>query len=287
MAPDQDPVGEDVRMEGVQEDPHDPDAELVLAKSPVVPAQPSQQTRDEHEASGHAQYRAWCRSCVAGKGRSQSHMAIEDESRELPMIGHDYTYLAEKKDVESGKASPILVGKCNKSHWVSAEVLPCKGTGNRHCLNMMAALWILVGYARLLSKIDQEPAIQDLRNKSSALAKADHGIQIVPEDSPTYESPSNGFTENACGAVKATVRVLKHAAEELHGIVIGHEHAILPFMVRYAAASMNRFHLGADGMTAWFRLKQKPYRRALPRFSEKSTLLAFRKAQVKTQGQIP
>ena len=61
------------------------------------------------------------------------------------MIGHDYTYLAEKKDVESGKASPILVGKCNKSDWTSAEVLPCKGGSHQHNINMMCALWILVG----------------------------------------------------------------------------------------------------------------------------------------------
>ena len=82
MAPDEDSKGGSAAMESTPEDPHDPDAELVLARSPVTPAQPSQAVRDAHEVSGHAQYRNWCRSCVSGKGRSQSHVAIDDESRE-------------------------------------------------------------------------------------------------------------------------------------------------------------------------------------------------------------
>ena len=51
-----------------------------------------------------------------------------------------------------------------------------------------------------------------------AVAKADHGVEIVPDDSPAYESPSSGFIENCCGAITAQTRVLKHATEELHGV---------------------------------------------------------------------
>ena len=115
--------------------------------------------------------------------------------------------------------------------------------------------------------------MQDLRNKALAIAKADHGLEIVTEDSPAYESPSNGFVENACGQIKGTVRVLKHAAEELHNLKIDNTHPCLPWIVRYAAASRNRFHKSADGFTPWFRLKNKPYRRQLPSWGEKVLFL--------------
>ena len=134
-----------------------------MAKAPKAPPVPSQQEIDDHLCSGHATYRSWCPSCVAGRGRSQAHRAIEDESRDLPLIAHDYTYLAEKKDVESGKASPVLVSRCNKSQWMLGEVLPCKGGGNKYNVMILVRFWNQLGHSRMLTKCDQEPAMQDHR----------------------------------------------------------------------------------------------------------------------------
>ena len=57
--------------------------------------------------------------------------------------------------------------------------------------------------------------------------------------------------------------------EELHKCVIGPDHIILPWMVAYGASMDNRCRIGADGLTAHQRQYGRPYRKKLPRFSEK------------------
>ena len=57
--PDQGEAGEEMRA------PH-------VLKSP---AEPSVQEREEHRLGGHAVFRAWCRHCVRGRGRTWGHFA--------------------------------------------------------------------------------------------------------------------------------------------------------------------------------------------------------------------
>ena len=249
---------------------HNPDTETPDVKCKPCPPVPSDKERDEHNASGHAIYRSWCASCVGGRGRSERHVTVDAESRDLPTVGSDFTYLAEKKqDVIDEKASPILVSICNKSGWIRSDVVPTKSGQNKHVVMMLVNLYIFLGFARFIAKTDQEPAILDLKRRAISFAKSEHGIEILPEESPTYESPSNGFVEGACGRVKALVRILKHSAEVLHNVQIPKDHPMLTWAVSYAAAALSRFAKGPDGFTAWYRLKQKPYRKALPWWSEK------------------
>ena len=261
---------------------HDPDCETPQVKTRPVPPAPSDKEREEHNCSGHAVYRPWCPPCVGGRGRSEKHETVNAESRDLPTVGSDYTYLAEKQqDVIDEKASPILVSTCNKSGWIKSDVLPTKSGQNKHCVMMLVNLYILLGFARFISKSDQEPAILDLRRRAISYSKSEHGMEIVPEESPTYESPSNGFVEGACGRVKALVRTLKLAAEILHNTTIPKDHPMLTWAVSFAGAALSRFAKGPDGFTAWYRLKQKPYRKALPMWSEKVLYLPAGKRKSK------
>ena len=91
------PAGsEPVRPENPDpEDPggaHDPmrdDAmdgeELMVPRVPNLPPEPSARQIAEHELTGHAVYRSWCRHCVASKGRAHAHSSREEG--ELPEIG--------------------------------------------------------------------------------------------------------------------------------------------------------------------------------------------------------
>ena len=61
--------------------------------APRVPRQPLQPTAaevEEHEATGHASFRAWCPHCQAGRGRSSPYPA--SEKSELPEIGAGYGF---------------------------------------------------------------------------------------------------------------------------------------------------------------------------------------------------
>ena len=49
-----------------------------------------EQEPPSHEAL-HELHRSWCRACVAGRGRADAHRVRE--SRSLPVIGIDFSYL--------------------------------------------------------------------------------------------------------------------------------------------------------------------------------------------------
>ena len=42
------------------------------------PAEPSTQEREEHRLGGHAVFRAWCRHCVRGRGRTWGHFTFAE-----------------------------------------------------------------------------------------------------------------------------------------------------------------------------------------------------------------
>ena len=65
--------------------------ELMVPRVPNLPPEPSARQIDEHELTGYAVYRSWCRHCVASKSRAHAHSSREEG--ELPEIGIDYGYL--------------------------------------------------------------------------------------------------------------------------------------------------------------------------------------------------
>ena len=62
--------------------------ELVVLRVPSLLPEPSARQIAEHEWTGHAVYRRWCRHCVASKGRAHAHSSREEG--ELPEIGIDW-----------------------------------------------------------------------------------------------------------------------------------------------------------------------------------------------------
>ena len=64
--------------------------EAMVLRVPNLPPEPSARQIAEHELTGHAVYRSWCRNCVASKGRAYAHSSREDG--ELLEIGIDYGF---------------------------------------------------------------------------------------------------------------------------------------------------------------------------------------------------
>ena len=65
--------------------------ELMVPRVPNLPLEPSARQIAEHELTGHAVYRSWCRHCVASKGRAPVHSSrVEGE---LTSIGIDSWFL--------------------------------------------------------------------------------------------------------------------------------------------------------------------------------------------------
>jgi len=182
-------------------------AERPAIKAKRSPYEPTQLEIDEHNAS-HCPYRSWCRACVAGRGRSDPHFAVDSDDSAIPTIAIDYGYLKDNPDhadddeSSDPKASPIIFSKHSKTKWVGAGVVPSKGTAHPYNVIALSAVYELSGETKVLAKSDQEPAILDLKRKAQTRATQRCGIAFLPEESPVGESQYSGLAEKHCEGIK-------------------------------------------------------------------------------------
>ena len=216
---------------------------------------PSKKEVEEHMIT-HIPFRDWCPHCVRGKSKSVPHRKRkEGKEEEVPVISVGYMFM-ETDDKDAGRGMPILVSRDRKTKWINAAVVTQKGNCPYAVKRLSEDIGAL-GYNRIVLKSDQEPAIKDLK----ARVKAERGEEIIMEESPAYEHRSNGEVERAIQTVQGQIRTLKSALESRYAWQMPPDGDILPWMVRHAGNMINRYHKGADGMTAYRRLKGKEFKR--------------------------
>ena len=147
-----------------------------VEEQPVVcaarrPTDPTAEEKDEHEVS-HTPYRAWCRACVAGIGRSECHRRVDHSEDSVPRVCVDYMYLSSKggqsgnSEVGQGQsdesASPIWVAVDVRFNVCDAEVLQSKGRAHRQSVASLFKVCMARGFHSLAIKSDQEPALTAL-----------------------------------------------------------------------------------------------------------------------------
>ncbi len=198
-----------------------------------APTKPTEEQRRDHESGGHAVYRNWCRACVAGRGRSDPHLMDEPAENKIPTLAIDYTYLTNRSDREEG-ASPILVTANSATGKITGHVFPSKGTAHSYPSEQLIRIKENTGVTKFVLKSDGEPAILDLKRDASTKARIRLGLDIIPAESPEYESPANGLAEAAAREVKAMARTLRFATEEKYGFSMEADHVLLPGWSRLA-----------------------------------------------------
>ena len=111
----------------------------------------------EHELTGHAVYRSWCRHCVSSKGRAHAYSSREEG--EFPEIGIDCGYFGRDKE----DALPILCVKCrNRSiRCVGATVVDRKGASD-NASSFLTAFIKSLGLERILVRSDNERSLWSL-----------------------------------------------------------------------------------------------------------------------------
>ena len=186
--------------------------EVINARPLRAPEAPTAAEKEEHEANGHAQFRNWCRACLAGAGRQDQHRAVPDkEDHAFPALHIDYGFMGEKDDVEEldARCMPILCVKCDKDKWSHSHAVPHKGTKHPHGARKLADALLATGFPKVIVKSDQEPAILELKRAAAKLAREEGGITVVFEESHAYVSPTKGTAEQAIQAMERKVRTLK------------------------------------------------------------------------------
>ena len=137
-----------------------------------------------------------------------------------------------------------------------------------------------LGYAKIMLKSDQEPAIKDIGNKTRDRAWKDIeelqkeiqegcGGQVAIQHSPVGESSSNGAVENAIQRIQGQIRAIKLDIETNSGTRMTPSHPVWPWLIEYAAQTLLYWRIsGDDGLTAMQRIRGRSTTSPKPRFGE-------------------
>ncbi|CAK0826156.1 unnamed protein product [Prorocentrum cordatum] len=256
---------------------HEEVAEGPPARPAREPAAPTAAERAAHEVL-HEPYRAWCRECVSGRGLSAGHQTKDHQESALAVVGIDYGYLGEREG-----ATPLLIGKDSKQRWFHASVVPAKGAQHPWPAKSWSRRLASAGHKRFVFRSDGEAPLVALKTRIGAKLKEEYGIETVPEGSAVGDSQGNGLAEHAAREVKAKARTARAQVDDLHGVNIGVEHPVTPWMVEFAAMSINLGRRGADGRTAWELRHGRPFNKDLACFSEKVLYLPGGKRKAGTE----
>ena len=183
--------------------------EAMVPRVPNLPPEPSARQIAEHELTGHAVYRSWCRHCVESNGRAHAHSSREEG--ELLEIGIDYSFFGrDKEDV-----LPILCVKCRNSSTgcVEATVVDRKGASD-YASSFLAAFIKSLGFKRILVRSDNERSLLSLIERVTSNLT---GVELVMMTSPEGDHQANGLAEVGVREIKAQTRILRSQLEQLLG----------------------------------------------------------------------
>ncbi len=127
----------------------------------------------------------------------------------------------------------------------------------------------LAGHRRLILPSDGEPAIVAWKTQVAARLRTEHGVEILPQESGVDDSQGNGLAEHAVREIKAETRTLRHQCEIIHKTTLPENHHIIPWIVEFAALSINVGRRGPAGRTAYELRYGRAFRRELAVFGEK------------------
>ena len=223
------------------------------------PILPTQAMIDCHMVT-HTPYANWCPNCVRGRGAMYAHRVIKERDDQVPVICGDYIIAEEYM--------AILVMIDRRSKWIWAHVVPNKGA-LKHWFPLSAVVRDidLTGYKRIVMKSDQENAIADLFRKYK---DSQDRVEVMIEHSPIGDSQANGDAERAVRSVQGLGRTLKDALEVAIGAEVPASHDIMTWLIEHVSNILNLYKrtAGGDGLTAYYRLRGRPWRIPIPEFGE-------------------
>ena len=288
---------EEIRIEDEQ------DTEVEPVRTIPDPGKPTAREIELHRMT-HLPFRLWCRWCVLGRGRGLYHK--KSDGSLIPIIGMDYFFLTrggpktgkelleeldggtygsaegiEKIRTARGKGEIVkcILIRCSTSKIVMAHVIPQKGNDeDNYAANLVVQALEWLGHTRVILKSDGEPAMQALVKRAMELAKisAQDFHQITKEDSIAYDSQSNGSTETGIRIIRGLFRSVKLCFEARVARTVPITHAIIPWMLQHVCMLLNVMVKGTDGLSAWARVRGRPFHQQLLNFGE-SVLFQFPK----------
>ena len=186
-----------------------------------------------------------------------------EEQRQGRASGRAAAGEAAEDDAVPEGSIPTLLMHDSESSAIFAFVVARKGPSPDAIMRVIGALESL-GYRRVVLKHDQEPSLvalaQAVRDRWSG--------ECVPEESPAYDPQANGAVERAVRSFKEQRQCMLLGLEARLGRRLAAGHPIMTWLAEYAAVLLRRVRVGADGQTAYERMRGRRSHRPLPEFGE-------------------
>jgi hypothetical protein len=137
-----------------------------------------------------------------------------------------------------------------------AHAVPQKGVDKQgYIVDKVSTDILWLGYARVIVRSDNEPAIVKVVEEVLKTLKITGLDQAAAEGSVPYDPQSNGAAESAVRLLKGSVRTLQLGLERQIRARIPVGHPIMAWLVRHAACVRTLRMVGADGLSAYQRVK--------------------------------
>ena len=234
--------------------------EAMVPRVPNLPPEPSARQISEHELTGHAVYRSWCRHCVASKGRAHAHSSREEG--ELPEICVDYGFFCrDKEDV-----LPILCVECRNSSTgcVGATVVDRKGASD-YASSFLTAFIKSQGFKRILVRSDNERSLLSVIERVTSNLT---GVELVLMTSPEGDHQANGLAEVGVREIKAQTRILRSQLEQRLGSRIDEKDPLMSWIPHHVANCVSRYRIMDDGRMPDQRRCGRTWKRPVVEFGE-------------------
>ena len=248
-----------------------------VPRSLVSSIKPSAEAIKKHNIT-HLPPRPWCPVCTAAKAREDAHWrgANEldtDDKGAVPTVALDYN----EPDEENNLKVRTICGKDETTGSLIHHKVVCKGIGDEWVIRKLIKDFEEFGRKDAMLKTDGEPALVNVQTR----IQAQRDGRTLLRNPPVYDPKSNGPCEKAVQDLTAQTRVLRLALEARIKTPVGEGTPAVEWMIEYAAFLLNKFSVGADGMTPWERLTGQKWRRPLVEFGE----MVFAKMVIKNKRQ--
>ncbi len=280
---------EDEEAEGEIRIDDEQDTEVEPVKLAPDPGQPTLRQIEDHRRA-HLPYRLWCKWCVMGRGLGHPHKL--KFASIIAVVALDYFFITsggvKKRDEleyscdeagdreaeearKRGEIVKCIAVRCLKTKAIFGHVVPCKGTDeDNYVVGLVVEIIEWLGHTRLILKADNEPALQSLvkRALEAARVQCKDLEQLTKEEPAKYESKSNGGIEVGIKIIRGLFRTLRCCLEARLDRTIPVTHALMPWLLEHTCLLLNALVRGEDGITAWARVRGRPFGQQLLGFSE-------------------
>ena len=144
-----------------------------------------------------------------------------------------------------------------------AVLVPDKPSMMDYMINNLQAFIFECGRTHGILQSDNEDTLNALLQATASKVGS-----MTVRHSPSYSSNSQGSVERLHRTLLGQIRVVKAQVESNYSMTMSTKHCLLPWIVRHAAWTVNRYVIHSDGYTSFERRWGRNYERAICEFGE-------------------